>query len=119
MSACILVLHAGTLLQALCPGAHIVRGPLNRRSVIPQKLIVQEPEKYAPALAALAPGPNGTAGPTPAPVPWRSLHDLAALVNDPMTTSVVMDMFGAAGFVEVRSVIAVLRGTLLSAPCHP
>jgi len=63
------------------------RGPLNERSVIPQRLIFNEPDGYGAAL------------PSPAPAArFASVADLASRVNEPSVTSVVLDMFGAMGY---------------------
>ncbi|KAK9805162.1 hypothetical protein WJX72_002851 [[Myrmecia] bisecta] len=88
------VMHtAGRLLQALCPSAFVVFGPLNQRNIIPQKFITHEPEKYAPVLGALRAASAGC-------VRWESVGSLARLVESKEVTSVMLDMLGAVGYLD-------------------
>lgn len=79
---------AGKLVRALCPTITIIRGPLNQKNIIPLKFIFSEPEKYSPLL------------PPAVDVRWDTLRNLAARINHKSTTSVVIDMHGAVGYLD-------------------
>lgn len=88
---------AGKLVRALCPKATIIRGPLNQKNIIPLKFIFSEPEKYSPLLPPEKPKPWVSAA---VDVRWDTLKSLAERINSGSTTSVILDMHGAVGYLS-------------------
>lgn len=101
---------SGMLFRSLCPSACIVRGPLNKRNVIPLKFIFSEPDKYGPLVEE-----DESTG----PISWRSVADLAALVNSPDVTSVIIDMHGSVGYLQLLMGLCPNLGAKLKASGMP
>jgi len=80
----------GRMLRHLCPGARVVRGPLNQRNIF---ALMNSPEKYQPAVSTVSNGDDFK-------VNWTSVKDLVAIVNDPAVTSVMLDLMGSSGFMR-------------------
>ncbi|KAG1674942.1 hypothetical protein FOA52_014735 [Chlamydomonas sp. UWO 241] len=102
---------SGCLFRQLCPDATIVRGPLNKRNVIPLKFIFNELDKYGPVTH------------TPAdpcvPVNWKSVRDLAAVVNRDDVTSLVIDVNGSIGYLQLLMPLCPKLGVKLKASGMP
>lgn len=101
---------SGLLFRSLCPSACIVRGPLNKRNVIPLQFIFSEPEMYGP----LVDGREYTD-----PISWRSVMDLARIVNRPDVTSVIIDMHGSVGYFQLLLSLCPSLGPKLKASGMP
>lgn len=100
---------AGSLVRLLCPKARIVRGPVNKRNIIPLKFIFSEPDKYGPLLEKRA----------TASISWRAVVDLAELVERPEITAVMIDMYGSLGYLELLKVKAPSLGAKMKASGMP
>jgi len=101
---------SGGLFRRLCPQALIVRGPLNKRNVIPLKFVFSEPENYGPVThdSKLA-----------EPINWRSVRDLAAIVNRDDVTSVIIDVNGSLGYIQLLVPLCPKLGMKLKASGMP
>mmetsp|Transcript_10228 Transcript_10228/g.21917 ORF Transcript_10228/g.21917 Transcript_10228/m.21917 type:complete len:391 (+) Transcript_10228:296-1468(+) len=119
------LMTSGQLFRLLCPRAFIVRGPLNLRNVIPLKFIFSEPDKYGPLLRSRATGmlqqhTEGVCLPgLQDEIYWRSVKDLADLINNPSVTSVVVDMNGSMGYLKLLLELVPTLGTKLKASGMP
>jgi len=102
---------SGSLFRALCPKACIIRGPLNQRNIIPLKFIFSEPDMYGDLVESQPPNAG--------PISWRSVVDLADMVQRKDVTSVVIDMNGSMGYLKLLSSLAPSLGSKLKASGVP
>lgn len=80
---------AEKLVRAICPSVTIIRGPLNEKNVIPLRFVFSEPEQYSPLLPINS-----------AEVQLDTIPNLARRINSDSTTSVIIDMHGAVGYLD-------------------